>query len=247
MAYELERFKIAQTGDYKIALDEIKRGKKRTHWIWYIFPQLVELGFSSTAKKYGIRGKAEALAYIEDELLRNRLIEISEALFSLESKNATEVMGHPDDLKLKSCMTLFYLVAPEYDVFRRILDKFYAGSLDENTVKLLDREITLDEVFLIEPEQWGLRGDPVVWEEMKNCFRNETIPLDSDELQKMLCDVYKNITGHNLDQKDDKFYFDSLDKGGMSGGYVLPQWWQNEGIPFILKNARRLSASLEEK
>ena len=137
MEYNLERFKKAQKRDFETALSEIREGKKKSHWIWYIFPQLKELGYSSTAKYYGIEGRGEAEAYIKDVSLRERLIEISKALMSLDSSNPSEVMGYPDDLKLKSCMTLFSIVAPEIDVFGKVLDKFYSGKKDEKTVELL--------------------------------------------------------------------------------------------------------------
>ena len=139
MEYDLERFKKAQERDFKTALTEIKNGRKESHWIWYIFPQLKELGYSSTAKYYGIEGRGEAESYIKDDFLRERLIEISENLLSLESSNPSEVMGYPDDLKLKSCMTLFSVVAPEIDVFGKVLDKFYSGRKDEKTVELLGK------------------------------------------------------------------------------------------------------------
>ena len=139
MEYDLERFKKAQRQDYVTALSEIKNGRKESHWIWYIFPQLKELGYSSTAKYYGIEDRGEAEAYIKDDLLRERLIEISEALMFLESNNPTDVMGYPDDLKLRSCMTLFNIVAPEIDVFGKVLDKFYSGRTDDRTVELLSK------------------------------------------------------------------------------------------------------------
>ena len=139
MEYDLERFKKAQRQDYVTALSEIKNGRKESHWIWYIFPQLKELGYSSTAKYYGIESRGEAEAYIKDDLLRERLIEISEALMSLESNNPSDVMGYPDDLKLRSCMTLFNIVAPEIDVFGKVLDKFYSGRKDDRTVELLSK------------------------------------------------------------------------------------------------------------
>ena len=93
------------------ALGEIKNGRKESHWMWYIFPQLKELGYSSTAKYYGLT-KDEAKAYIKDEILKSRLLEISQVLLELTSNNATEIFGYPDDLKLKSCMTLFSEIAP---------------------------------------------------------------------------------------------------------------------------------------
>ena len=138
MNYDLQRFHKAQKFDYPVALGEIKNGRKESHWMWYIFPQLKELGYSSTAKYYGLT-KDEAKAYINDEILKSRLIEISQALLELTSSNATEILGYPDDLKLKSCMTLFSEIAPEIEVFDKVLQKFFSGKKDDNTLKLLEK------------------------------------------------------------------------------------------------------------
>lgn len=137
MGFDLDRFKKAQEEDYPFALQEIKAGRKRSHWIWYIFPQLKGLGFSSMSEYYGIDGRAEAQAYIADSVLRERLVEISEALLALEGNNPTQVMGYPDDLKLKSSMTLFAEVAPDIPVFEQVLQKFFGGEKDPKTLKLL--------------------------------------------------------------------------------------------------------------
>ena len=137
MGFDLDRFKKAQEEDYPYALQEIKAGRKRSHWIWYIFPQLKGLGFSSMSEYYGIDGRAEAQAYIADFVLRARLVEISQTLLALESNNPTQVMGYPDDLKLKSSMTLFAEVAPDIPVFAQVLQKFFSGEKDPKTLKLL--------------------------------------------------------------------------------------------------------------
>ncbi|MCR4714811.1 MAG: DUF1810 domain-containing protein [Treponemataceae bacterium] len=137
MGFDLDRFKKAQEEDYPYALQEIKAGRKRSHWIWYIFPQLKGLGFSSMSEYYGIDGRAEAQAYIADSVLRARLVEISQALLALENNNPTQVMGYPDDLKLKSSMTLFAEVAPDIPVFEQVLQKFFAGEKDAKTLQLL--------------------------------------------------------------------------------------------------------------
>jgi uncharacterized protein (DUF1810 family) len=118
-------------------LSEIRSGHKRSHWIWYIFPQLKGLGFSSTSEYYGINGLSEAKSYMENEILRARLIEISEALLTLESSDAEDVMGYPDNLKLMSSMTLFAEAAPEEKVFQRVLDKFFGGKKDQRTLELI--------------------------------------------------------------------------------------------------------------
>ena len=134
---DLSRFVKAQETDYEIALSEIRSGHKRSHWIWYIFPQIAGLGFSSTAQYYAIKDRAEAEEYLKNDLLRERLIEISEALLQLESNDAGDVMGYPDDLKLRSSMTLFHEVAPEIDVFQKVLNKFFEGKPDQKTIDLL--------------------------------------------------------------------------------------------------------------
>ena len=138
MNYDLQRFHKAQKFDYPVALGEIKNGRKESHWMWYIFPQLKELGYSSTAKYYGLT-KDEAKSYINDEILKSRLIEISQTLLELTSNNATEIFGYPDDLKLKSCMTLFSEIALEIEVFDQVLQKFFSGKKDDKTLKLLGK------------------------------------------------------------------------------------------------------------
>ena len=137
MAYDLARFKKAQAEDYETALEEIKRGRKESHWIWYIFPQLKELGFSSTAKYYGIDGIDEAKAYMADAELRRNLLEITNALLCQPETDIRRVMGYPDDLKLRSSMTLFEAAAPDQSVFGEVLDKFYGGERDDATLKRL--------------------------------------------------------------------------------------------------------------
>jgi len=134
---DLSRFLKAQETDYKRALSEIRSGHKRSHWIWYIFPQITGLGFSSTAQYYAIKDRQEAEEYLKNDLLRDRLVEISAALLQLESNDAGEVMGYPDDLKLRSSMTLFHEVAPETEVFQKVLDKFFEGKPDQRTIELL--------------------------------------------------------------------------------------------------------------
>ncbi len=133
----LRRFLSAQERDYDRALEEIRGGRKRSHWMWYIFPQIQGLGFSSTAQYYGIKDLEEAKDYMEHPLLSARLVEISGALLTLPTDNATAVMGYPDDLKLCSCMTLFEQAKPEEPVFGKVLDKFYGGERDARTLAIL--------------------------------------------------------------------------------------------------------------
>jgi len=134
----LQRFIDAQEHSYQSALEEIQNGRKTSHWIWYIFPQLKELGQSQTARFYGIDGKAEALSYMENELLHKRLIEITDALLAIPDKNIKDILGYPDYLKVKSCMTLFATVAPHEKIFKQVLEKYYKGRMDEKTLILLD-------------------------------------------------------------------------------------------------------------
>lgn len=137
MDNNLERFQIAQQTYYRTALQEIRSGQKRSHWMWFIFPQIAGLGHSETARYYAIRDMGEAKAYMEDYTLRNNLIEISEALLEVDSDDAGAVMGWPDNLKLKSSMTLFALAEPECGVFQKVLDKFFGGEMDQRTVEIL--------------------------------------------------------------------------------------------------------------
>ena len=135
----LERFVQAQADSYVHALREIKSGRKTSHWMWYIFPQLSGLGHSQTARYYAIRDRAEAEAYLAHPVLGKRLLEISSELLKLESSDATAVMGWPDDLKLKSSMTLFSLVSRE-PVFRQVLEKYFRGEEDVYTVQAISRQ-----------------------------------------------------------------------------------------------------------
>ena len=133
----LQRFLDAQQGDYQTALGEIKAGRKRSHWMWYIFPQVQGLGYSSMAQHYAIADGGEAAAYLAHPTLGPRLVEISRALLTLPGSNATAVMGTPDDLKLRSSMTLFARVPGADMVFQQVLDKFFGGAPDAKTLQLL--------------------------------------------------------------------------------------------------------------
>jgi uncharacterized protein (DUF1810 family) len=135
--HDLGRFRRAQEGDYERALSEIAGGRKRSHWMWYIFPQIDGLGTSSTARRYAIKGLDEARAYLDDPVLGPRLLECAEAAVGVEGRSATEIFGSPDDLKLRSCATLFACVSPPGSVFDRLLAKYYQGRRDEKTLELL--------------------------------------------------------------------------------------------------------------
>ena len=137
MNYEISRFMKAHQSDYQRALSEIKNGKKVSHWMWYIFPQIKGLGRSSMSEYYGIQDLDEAKAYLADPILGKHLIEICDALLSLDTNDAPEVMGRPDDRKLKSSMTLFDTATDSLDVFQMVLDKYYHGKKDYRTLKML--------------------------------------------------------------------------------------------------------------
>ncbi|WP_158827592.1 DUF1810 domain-containing protein [Mucilaginibacter lacusdianchii] len=137
MASNLNRFIDAQERDYDTALSEIKNGRKRSHWMWYIFPQIQGLGLTDTSRYYAINDMAEAEAYLAHPVLGPRLIAISQALLKLPGSNATQVMGSPDDLKLRSSMTLFANVPGADSVFQAVLDKFNNGQQDTRTLQLI--------------------------------------------------------------------------------------------------------------
>ena len=134
----LDRFIKAQENDYETALNEIENGHKQSHWIWYIFPQLQGLGYSSMSQFYGIKDEEEAIDYMNHPVLRERLLEISQALLSLDCNDPVRVMGYPDNLKLQSSMTLFSIVSKE-PVFQKVLDKFYDGQEDQSTLEKLKK------------------------------------------------------------------------------------------------------------
>lgn len=139
MHYNLKRFTEAQEADYELALSEIKNGHKRSHWIWYIFPQIKGLGSSDISRFYAINSIEEAEAYLNDPILGVRLVEISQELLKLPDDNATKIFGTPDDLKLRSCMTLFASIPGAPDIFQNVLDKFFGGKGDDKTLQILDR------------------------------------------------------------------------------------------------------------
>lgn len=137
MAYDLNRFLAAQEQDYAQALAEIRAGRKRSHWIWYIFPQLRGLGYSYNAEYYGIADAEEARQCLAHPVLGARLREITEALLELPESDSVRVMGRPDDLKLCSSMTLFEYVSVQDSVFGKVLDKYYGGRRDAATLRML--------------------------------------------------------------------------------------------------------------
>jgi uncharacterized protein (DUF1810 family) len=138
--FDLNRFVQAQEEVYPRALAEIKRGRKRSHWMWFIFPQIDGLGYSSTAKFYAIKSQDEAKAYLSHPLLGKRLVECADALLNIEGKSAAAIFGYPDDLKLCSSMTLFSSVSESNSVFSRVVEQYYEGQPDQQTLDLLQRE-----------------------------------------------------------------------------------------------------------
>lgn len=134
----LQRFLDAQQSDYEIALSEIKKGRKRSHWMWYIFPQIKGLGFSEVSRFYAIRNIDEAEEYLGHPILGKRLVEISNEL--LHSNNGRKIFGNPDDLKLKSSMTLFSSISKTNPVFEMVLQKFFDGKKDDKTLAILAEE-----------------------------------------------------------------------------------------------------------
>jgi uncharacterized protein (DUF1810 family) len=135
--YNLTRFVQAQERDYERALGEIQGGRKRSHWMWYIFPQLDGLGLSTMSKRYSIKGIAEARAYLDHPLLGPRLLRCVEAALGVEGRSAREIFGSPDDMKLRSCATLFACAVPSPSLFDRLIEKYFAGQPDQTTLRLL--------------------------------------------------------------------------------------------------------------
>jgi uncharacterized protein (DUF1810 family) len=135
--FNLSRFIIAQENSYTTALSELRAGKKRSHWIWYVFPQIKGLGNSSNSEFYGLAGLAEARAYLNHPLLGHRLKEATAALLAHRLQNATAILGEIDALKFKSCLTLFSLADPSERMFTDALEQFFAGKPDARTIELL--------------------------------------------------------------------------------------------------------------
>ena len=135
--YELQRFVEAQDAVYDTALAELRAGRKRSHWMWFVFPQLAGLGSSDVSRRYAIRSLAEAGAYLAHPVLGPRLTECVEAVLGVNGRSAHEIFGSPDDLKLRSCATLFARVMPPGSVFDQVLAKYFGGERDENTLRLL--------------------------------------------------------------------------------------------------------------
>lgn len=137
MSSNLTRFIDAQKKDYITAYTEIKAGKKNSHWMWYIFPQIKGLAYSQTSRFYGIEDINEAKVFLNNEYLRNNLDNIIKLLNDLDENNASKIFGYPDDLKLKSSMTLFYIASNNNPIYKLIIDKYFNGDYCKNTLNIL--------------------------------------------------------------------------------------------------------------
>jgi len=135
--FDLSRFLSAQDQVYEDVLAELKSGQKRTHWMWFVFPQIDGLGFSATTQYYAIKSLEEARQYLAHPVLGKRLRECAEAVLAVQGRNISEIFGYPDDLKLKSCLTLFAAITDQQDVFVKVLDQYYRGERDARTVQIL--------------------------------------------------------------------------------------------------------------
>ena len=134
--FDLDRFVHAQAPDYDRALSELRAGHKRSHWMWYVFPQIEGLGSSAMSRQYSIKSEAEARAYLEHPVLGARLRECFAAVLNVEGRSAHEIFGSPDDMKLRSSATLFAAVSDEA-VFEEVLKKYFDGKHDEETLRRL--------------------------------------------------------------------------------------------------------------
>lgn len=136
--FDLGRFLAAQQHNYEDALEELRGGRKRGHWMWYVLPQVAGLGSSAMAERYAIRSRAEALAYLGHPVLGARLTDCANALLLHEGLTAREIMGSPDDLKLRSSMTLFAALSPQGSPFHRVLERYFPGAGDPRTIAFLE-------------------------------------------------------------------------------------------------------------
>ena len=137
MPHDLHRFIKAHKQDFEIALAEIKAGKKRSHWMWYIFPQIKGLGFSETSRYYALESLEEAKEFLYHPILGKNLVTITSELLKLNTSEARSIFGTPDDMKLFSSMTLFSSISPTNPIFIQVLEKFFNGEKDERTIQLL--------------------------------------------------------------------------------------------------------------
>jgi len=137
--YDLQRFVDAQNPVYHRVRAELRTGRKQTHWMWFIFPQIAGLGHSAMAQRYAISSAAEARAYLDHPVLGQRLRECTRMVLAVEGRSAHDILGSPDDMKFRSCLTLFAHTAPEEPVFRDALEKYFEDKFDPLTVEKLTR------------------------------------------------------------------------------------------------------------
>ena len=137
---DLSKYINAQERTHASALRELQNGYKSSHWSWWEIPQIIGLGMTYTSREYAIKNLAEAKEYLENDTLRTHLLELCDALLSLKTNDAERVMGYPDDMKLRSCMTLFSVADPECKTFQAVLDKFFGGKPDERTLRILKKQ-----------------------------------------------------------------------------------------------------------
>ena len=137
--FDLERFVKAQATSYNLARAELRRGHKTGHWMWYIFPQIAGLGLSEMSQRFAISSRQEAVAYLDHPILGPRLIEVCEIVHGINDRSMSEVFGYPDDLKLKSSLTLFAKVAEDNPIFAATIGKHFGGQYDQRTLDLLHR------------------------------------------------------------------------------------------------------------
>ncbi len=139
MNYDLQRYIDAHDKYYNIAKTELKNGKKQSHYMWFIFPQIQGLGFSKTSKYYAIKNIEEAKAYINNKILKAHMQELLQILLSLNTNDACNIFGEPDNTKLKSCLTLFKYAEPDNEIYSQLLDKFFDGQEDILTLKIINK------------------------------------------------------------------------------------------------------------
>ena len=214
--YDLERFVEAQNMVYDMALREIKEGQKRGHWIWFVFPQIKGLGHSYNSEYYGISGVKEAKVYFEHPLLGARLREISQAMLDCGNSSADDILGFPDVLKVRSCMTLFNMVSPN-DIFKQVLDKYYEGKPCEktiwrlgtreektrNAIKLSKLHIAKDGTILLADYQKEIKMEPIV-KAVYLLFLNHPEGIAFKYLpdyRKELTDLYQKIKPWGLTER----------------------------------------------
>ncbi|KKK90464.1 hypothetical protein LCGC14_2722750 [marine sediment metagenome] len=137
--FDLSRFVSAQARSYDRILAELRSGQKRTHWMWFIFPQIDGLGSSTTTKHYAVKSREEARQYLDHTVIGARLLECAEAVLAIKGRSVSKIFGYPDYLKFKSSMTLFASVSEPRSVFSRVLDKYYHGERDDKTLHILEQ------------------------------------------------------------------------------------------------------------